>query len=128
MTRTLVLGAVAVVLLSGCKSKEQGVREHFAKDFTCPEKRIEVRERTDLKPSNWSKETPPPAEIAADPERLKMWQAKRDEQRGYEDSSDTIFEARGCDHQKLYACHRHNKDPNYIMCSSRDYPANAEKW
>ena len=118
----------AVLLLAGCKSKEQGAREHFSKDLTCPEDRVEVRERADVKASAWMRVETPPADVAADPERLKMWQAKQDERRSYEESSDAIFEAKGCGAQKLYACHRHNKDPSYIMCSSRDYPAGVAKW
>ena len=124
MARLLIVGALAAAVgLLACKSKEQGAREHFSKDVTCPEDRVEVKARTDLHPSDWLDKKTPPADIASDPGRLSMWQAQQADQRSRADNGDELFEASGCGTQKLYACHRHNKDWNYIMCFSQSYPA-----
>jgi hypothetical protein len=131
MSRLAIVGALAAAIgLSACKSKEQGAKEHFSQDATCPEDRVEVRARTDLKPSMWLPKETPPASIAADPGRLAMWQDARDQRLASTDSRDDIFEARGCGQQKVYACHRHNKDLGYIMCSSfpQGYPPGVAKW
>ncbi len=122
-SRNLAGLAIAVVTIAGCRSKEQGAREHFSKDVTCPEDRVEVKARTDLHPSDWLEKRTPPADIASDPGRLSMWQAQQADLRSRADTQDDIFEASGCGTQKLYACHRHNKDLNYIMCFSQSYPA-----
>jgi hypothetical protein len=124
-----VLAAGLLVLgVTGCKSVTKGAKEHFSQDFTCPMDRVEVRERPDIRPSDLEPALAPPKDIAADPQRLKMWQAQQDESRAYANSSDTMLEARGCDHQTLYACHRHNKDSTYVMCSRKPYPPATAKW
>lgn len=114
-----LLGAIAG---SGCKKVTQGAKEHFAKDFTCPIDRVEVRPRKDLRPSDFEKRPRPSKEIAADPERLALWQAEQKKSLEWMDNHDEIIEANGCGHEALYACHRHNKDANYIMCSSKKLP------
>ncbi len=123
----VILGICAITV-TGCKGVATGAKEHFSKDFSCPEDRVEVRERPDLHPSDGKTPETPSKEIAADPARLKMWQAAQDSARASTDSNDTIIEARGCGHEKLQACHRHNKDANYIMCFGMEYPPGATKW
>src|SRR5512147_2203685 len=113
----IVTFALLSIVASGCKSVTEGAREHFSKDFTCPLDRVEVRPRPDIRPSDFEKPSDPPKEIADDPGRLKMWKANQDERKSWANSRDDILEARGCGHQRLYACHRHNKDKNYVMCS-----------
>lgn len=121
-----VLTFVGVIAASGCKKITQGAKEHFSKDFTCPIERVEVRPRKDLRPSDFEKPARPSKEIAADPDRLAMWQAEQDKSREWMNKHDEIIEARGCGHEALYACHRHNKDASYIMCSSKKLPDTAE--
>jgi hypothetical protein len=120
----LLCGSLAV----GCKGMKTGAQQNFAREFTCPEDRVEVRPRTEIRPSDLKTKSTPSKEIAADPQRLKIWQTAKDESDASENSLNEVFEARGCDHQALYSCHRHNKQPNTIMCSSRDYPAGVTKW
>ena len=46
----------------------------------------------------------PPADIAADPGRLKMWQDERAESREHTDYSRHIVEVRGCGKHVFYEC------------------------
>jgi hypothetical protein len=128
-----MLNVAALVLagglaLAGCTSKESGAREEFSRDFTCPPERVDVRARGDLKPADFLKPATPSPEVAADAERLKLWQAQQDKQRedanpfGYE-----VFEARGCAHQTLYFCRR-GKRVDTILCSAKEYPPGASRW
>ena len=57
-----------------------------------------------------------------------MWQKEQDVRKKSTDSRDVILELRGCDKHEVQACHRHNKTPNYIMCSSLKYPEGMEAW
>ncbi|MBL9028239.1 MAG: hypothetical protein JNL21_38960 [Myxococcales bacterium] len=71
--------ALCVLIFStvGCKGLETGAKEHFGEKFSCPEDRVEVRARPDLK---WSKvvfgdrpQEGPPDEVKKDPGRLAKW-------------------------------------------------------
>jgi hypothetical protein len=103
---------VFVVLSStGCKRLKTGAREDFAERYSCPEERVEVRERTDVK---WSTvvlggatQEAPPAEVKDDPARLAKWNADRAEKdaetRKSLDNLD-VFQVSGCGHDELVAC------------------------
>lgn len=126
---------VAIALLglwafvpSACKSKEEGAREAFAAKFTCPQSRIEVRPRPDVKRSTTLPTSKPPAEVQADPDRLKMWQDKEDRARESIDESCEMFEARGCAEQTLLCCSRPPKHMDRINCSTSDYGSGVERW
>ncbi len=130
---TLAFSALPVLLaMAGCTSLEQGAKEHFAQEFSCPMERIEVRKRDDLQPSEVSLggQAKPPAEVAKDPERLAVW--KKDQQKYADDMNDrmTVFELRGCGHRVLYSCARAAKSNggNGIGCFPGDYPSGATKW
>ncbi len=100
MSRLVIVGALAAALaLSACT--EQSVKQHFSQEVTCPVERVEVRARTDLKPSIWLGREQPSDAIAADPGRLKMWQGKRDERLANADADDNIFEGAGMRRAKL---------------------------
>ncbi len=78
-----LLPLVALVLCaSACGTGDIGlVRSNFASTNTCPEDRFQVTPRADLElktPADWNHDVPePPAEIAADPARLAMWQREK---------------------------------------------------
>ena len=95
-----LVGAVLFGLsMAGCKDLNEGAREDFSRAHTCPMDRVEARERADIRPSSLRYgEDKPPAEIAADPGRLKMWQDERTKDRQDYDSSNKTFEVRGCGH------------------------------
>jgi hypothetical protein len=112
--------ALGFALLGGCTNVVDGSKEEFSRSYTCPIDRIEAHARPDLRPSDLDPRKPP-RDIAADPDRLKMWEADRKRATEYEDSRDSLVELRGCGHQVLYACHRF-KNGNKFMCSSKEYP------
>lgn len=124
----------------GCKPLKTGAKEQFAKEHSCPEERVEVRARTDLR---WSvvvgvpgSESSPPAEVQKDPERLAKWRKDRaEEQRKTRARLDDVdvFEARGCGHSQLLGCwHPGNEEghmqTNEVSCQIRDYPPGIKPW
>ncbi|MBX3229008.1 MAG: hypothetical protein KIT84_01620 [Labilithrix sp.] len=96
-----------VAMLGACKSKERGAKEEFARAHSCPEGRVTVKARPDL---NWQTvvvgDLKPPAEVAADPDRLAKWQADRANAGGDLE----VFEAEGCEHHDYLGC-THPKRP-----------------
>ena len=128
-----LLAALAVLLAMlavACQGYEGGAREQFATQFTCPGDRVEVRPRPDLKPQDvqYPNRPPPPPEIKADPERLKIWQAGEDKTLANAGTFCELWEGRGCGHQTLFCCHRPQKHANRVSCSSRDYPSGVTRY
>jgi hypothetical protein len=74
---------------AGCWTGEAITRERFATDATCPIDRVIV---TPLKPP------PPPADVAADPQRTQMWTVAHASMAGH------LFTARGCGLEAPYVC------------------------
>lgn len=129
MTKTSLLLVLALPTgLAGCQSKEAGAREKFSQEFTCPEDRVEVRERSDLKPSMLEAQGTPDPEIAADPGRLEMWKAEQEKHRENADAMCDMFEARGCNKQSLVCCSRHAKRINEASCMTRHYANGVSRW
>jgi hypothetical protein len=125
----LVKRAAMLLMLTACMSVMDGSREEFSRQLTCPLERVEARARPELHVSDLREErSTPPKDVAADPERMKMWQQKQDEDRKWRDNRDEIFEVRGCGHQLLMACHRYNKGQGGFVCTKYDYPANVARW
>lgn len=126
--RLLPAVLVAVLGLAACKSKEVGARESFSNDFTCPLDRVEVRARPDVKRSDLDKAEQPPPDIKSDPGRLKLWQAKKDEDRKRSDEGCEMFEARGCGKQTLLCCSRPARRQDRVMCFNHDYANGVTRW
>jgi hypothetical protein len=118
--RLLALGLLLAAALpaAGCKRLATGARETFARDYSCPEDRVEVIERADIGYSSLFEPPPPgtPApEVAADPERLAKWKSDQEEARATLtrnfDRSMTVYQVTGCDHEVLMGCqHRTDYD------------------
>lgn len=120
---------MSALLLYGCKDLDEGAREDFSRSHTCPLDRVEARERTDLRPSALHfGANKPPAEVAADPGRLKMWQDEQARDAEKYDGRYKTFEVRGCGHLELLTCARGSKNMNRATCSRADYPAGVAKW
>jgi len=89
-----------VGLASHCTSNYVGLaRETFVKQFSCPPEQV----RVDMhRGPPWPSPEAPP-EVAADPDRLVVWQreqrAKREEQAGK-----TYYLLSGCGHHVTYDC------------------------
>ncbi|WP_437655660.1 hypothetical protein [Sorangium sp. So ce1182] len=111
LRRPLFLVLLAVVFSSGCKRLKTGAREEFGRKHSCPEDRITVRSRDDVKwgsvvLANRPAEAPPD-EVKNDPGRLAKWQKDRAEEdaatrEGLDDLD--VFEVKGCGHEVLMAC------------------------
>jgi hypothetical protein len=128
-SRAWFVAAALCAALTACKNLNDAAREDFSQTHTCPLDRVEVRERRDLRPSSFMTTRTPPAEVAADPGRLKMWQDEQDKQRAAANNyGDQVFEVRGCGHQTLMTCHRLSRNANRAFCSSKDYPPGVVKW
>jgi hypothetical protein len=107
----------ALGVLTACTRLETGAREHFSREFSCPENRIEAKTRADLRPSTMNpflipSVPEPPAEVKADPARLEVWRqnkvAQRSSSANFVDGRFTVIEVSGCDHQILYCCSHPN--------------------
>ena len=115
--RRPLLAAACLLLLSlaatACKQLTSGAREDFAARYSCPEDRVEVKERSDLQPVQAlgkANEVPatPPDEVKRDPARYAKWQQDQADRResklaryiGYE-----VIEVNGCGHTDILVCH-----------------------
>jgi hypothetical protein len=130
MNRTSMWLLVSVLgALVGCQSVIDGAKEEFSKSNTCPLDRVEARERPELKASSFTAKQKPPADIAADPSRLKMWQEQQERSRTAGDGIGSIAEARGCGKQAFYRCSRSQKHAHIMNCSiERDETGTVTKW
>jgi hypothetical protein len=128
MKAPLSIMLLAASTLIGCKSKESGAREAFSKEFTCPADRVEVRERPDVKMSMLRETSKPPADVAADPGRLAMWNAEQEKSRTNADGLCEMFEARGCNQQTLMCCSRPPKHADRITCIKHAYANGVSRW
>lgn len=108
----LVCAILSSIASFGCKRLSTGAREEFGKTYSCPEDRIVVKARDDLK---WAtlvyggqKKEDPPAEVAKDPARLAKWKSDQDEKvsKSHETLNDKVdvFQVTGCDHDVLMGC------------------------
>lgn len=118
--------ALAVTCLAaslvGCKSREEQARDEFSETVSCPASRVEVREVKGVTPFdvrekyNPARKPVPPADVASDPERLALWEAKQAKQRGASRTESSfgsdVFEATGCGETITYECWRKRKSVN----------------
>jgi hypothetical protein len=133
---SLFIFSLALLGSLSCKSLKDGAKENFSKAFSCPEDRVEVRERKDLSPYEVMSGPRPeaPAEIQSDPGRLELWQKKEKETSTNVDNRFDVFEVRGCEKQVLYYCAHPDSDDgqgtksNVVSCVEGKYPAGAAKW
>jgi hypothetical protein len=108
-TRPAVGLLLCAMSTSACADLGEGARAQFSRELSCPEARVEVRERPDLRYSQLfpADGASPPADLASDPERVAMWRANRAEERTELDATlDRLdmFEVRGCGARQLLGC------------------------
>ena len=121
----LVFGALLPASLSGCKRLSTGAREDFARRFSCPAERIDVKRRAELRAQDvvgvgQRPEVPPPNEVKKDPGRYAEWkkqEAIARQLQGAQYADYEVFEATGCGHTTVLACH-HPRTPD----QRGDYP------
>lgn len=128
----VAVAALLLLVTQGCTSVEDGAKDEFSEAFTCPRDRVEVRKRDDVKATDVegsAAASTPPAEIAADPGRLQMWQNEQREKDDRENDLHHVVEARGCGHRVLYTCgHTTGKSSAPWLCMERGYPKGMSKW
>jgi hypothetical protein len=121
--------ATACLAISSCQGLSDGAKESFSTEHTCPVDRVEARARPDLQHSSFSTAERPPADIAADPGRLAMWQAREEKTRTAWDSTYEIYEARGCGKQAFYGCQHRPKHIFSVTCRTEaPVPPGIAKW
>lgn len=97
------------LMIAGCGTMQlpDAASQVFSRAQTCPADRVAIKARPDLVPTTVLPPpamSPAPAEIAADPARLKMWRAQHDTAPDFARLHAEVFEADGCGHQTLYVC------------------------
>jgi hypothetical protein len=132
MNRGFWVVMAAMLSLVACQSLADGAKEQFSKDYSCPLERVESRDRRDLQPSSFLTPSPmpkPPADVAADPARLALWQQNhRQDSTGF-DSVHDVEEARGCGKEAFYECYRYQKHATRVGCGSvPQVPAGISRW
>jgi hypothetical protein len=105
----LGLALALLVLVAGCKTLEEGAREAYSRDQSCPVERVTVvaRSDVDLYAKTFGTPTAPP-DVAADPARRKVWEANQATARDAYRQRNSAFEAAGCGKTVLYACFHPN--------------------
>jgi hypothetical protein len=106
-TQCVAVAGAAVVCLAaaGCWSPSDEVREDFSRELSCPKGSIQVRTRADVDAYDLTHDSrKPPADVAANPQRLAVWQSNQERDREYSRSHYGVLEAKGCGSESLYEC------------------------
>jgi hypothetical protein len=127
----VLVALVAAATSLGCESLDDQARDEFAREFSCPMSRVEVRPRPDIDgyAAVHGAAPAPPKDIAKDPGRLAVWQKEQDDRRSHDYG--TVYEVRGCAHGKLYTCSRSvgaSHSSQSSLCSGHDYPSGVSRW
>ncbi len=108
----LAAGLACALGLGACASLGDGAAAQFSQRYTCPETHMRVVRRSDLDAAAvvrlWHAETgtkpaTPPADVAADPARLALWEQQRAQALDSLAAGDA-FEISGCGHHELTVC------------------------
>ncbi len=106
-------GPLFVMWLIGHTTLKSGAKTFFASKFSCPEDRVVVTLRDDVRYGELvfarrvKTAEEPPAEVAADPGRMDKWNsdlsaARESTMREYE--GHRVFDLHGCNHAAAFAC------------------------
>ena len=101
-----VLLALAAISCAAFYPSLVPARQAFARRFTCPPERVQVRRRPDVPPHVilGVRRAAPPPEVAADPARLRYFQQQHGADLAELDQSCAVFEASGCGFRVLECC------------------------
>ncbi len=119
LERRLLVAVCLLVPLLGCTRLSTGARKDFARQYSCPDDRVQVRSRDDLNAKdllapNRAPAPPPPLEVKNDPARYALWKANQAAARAREAApygAYEVFTVTGCGHTELLAC-RHPQTPD----------------
>lgn len=106
-----------LAFLGACANIEDGAREKFSADFSCPTDRVTVKVRSDLNSMEFrfgvQPKPEPPAEIKSDPARLALWEEQQKKDKAATDrvnEVDKVVEASGCEKKAFYICYVSKKN------------------
>jgi hypothetical protein len=96
----VICSSAPVCITEGCDSFELAARNGFVDAFSCPVERVAAAPHAAPAP-----EPPPspPADIASDPERLRIW-TRNNGPPPQPGAGLTFFSVRGCGHETTYGC------------------------
>ncbi len=95
----------SLLVVLGCNSMQGTVRSTFSLTYYCPRQAIVVTPRPDVKPHTvLVRRDSPPAEVASDPARLRLWRNLEQQNEAWSDADHDVFDASGCGHEERYAC------------------------
>jgi hypothetical protein len=111
------------LLIAGCGTMNlpDAASQIFSSSVTCPPERVVIKARPDVAPTTVLPApamAPAPAEIAADPERMKLWRQQHDTAPDFGRLNAKVFEATGCGHHALYVCAHPRIDGNNSVWSA----------
>jgi hypothetical protein len=112
--------ALAPALLAAC-SLSGGARDAFSRAKSCPADQVAVVARPDYRVP-MPPDSPPPADIAAAPDRLAMWQQQHTKQRAAIERGcgADFFEVTGCGQRAILCCghpyHPPGQDTPQVSC------------
>jgi hypothetical protein len=124
---TLALG---LICFCACADTKKGAADEFSKDFSCPADKITVKPRDDLKIHDitFGPRPAPPSDVAKDPQRLAIWNAKEQKNEDSWNNSGNVYEVSGCDHDLVYTCSQaqtHASTSSGIICSEASHLPDA---
>jgi hypothetical protein len=101
----LLVALASCVGATGTLPLHTGAEIAFAKDQTCPLDGVGVQRRTDI-PAHMLVSPPsqPPADIAADPQRLVAWRNAEVQRETSIDDAYRSYEVTGCGRDAMYVC------------------------
>lgn len=74
-------------------------RDEFSEKYSCPSDAIVSKDRPDVHAAQFETPATPPADVAADPARLAVWQKNQPQPWDVD-----FFELTGCGHHVLWGC------------------------
>ena len=112
-----------LAFLGACANLEEGAKQKFSADFSCPADRVTAKLRADLNSMEFrfgpQAKPEPPAEIKGDPARLALWEEQQKKDQAATDrvnELDKVIEVTGCDKTAFYICYVNNKK-NVASCT-----------
>lgn len=88
-----------VALFKSCTALPKQTLEEFSEQYSCPVDSITSKERPDVQAAQFESPRTPPADVAADPARLAVWQSNQPKPWSVD-----FFELTGCGHHVLWGC------------------------
>ena len=115
--------ATGALCVAGCASTRSVAAQQFAQQFACPEDRVQVIALPRDAPHKLLLPAQePPADVAADATRLRLWRKQREAAEAQVDSTSRAFVVTGCGQQRRYVCGSDvdADDGNYGVCVEGD--------